>query len=108
MVSANRRKYGVRREATVATPAPVRTYSRMPTRRPPAPSAARVGGVPSDEVGDSGADVRRATAVGVSHGASDQRCDVLHVTLGHALRRHRGGADPDAGCDGRWLRIERD
>ena len=47
-------------------------------------------------------------AVGVADGASDQRGDLLHVGLVHALGGRRRGADPDARGDARRLRVVRD
>src|SRR5918998_1121841 len=69
---------------------------------------APVGGVGLDEGGDGPADVLGGGAVGVADGPPDERADLLHVALGHALRRDAGGADSDAAGDGRGLRVVRD
>src|SRR3954451_6606475 len=100
------RTTGVARKVTRPAVSRTTAYSRMV--RSDGPCGLGVGGVGGHQLADGGAHLGAAAAFGVADRRPDERGDLLHVRLGHALGGDRRAADADAGGDRRRLRVERD
>src|SRR3954447_16384256 len=97
------RTTGVARKVTTAAVSRTTAYSRIGLCGVP---RLGVGGVGADELPDGGPDLVAAASVGVADRRPDERRDLLHVRLGHALRGHRRAAHADAGGDRGRLRVK--
>ena len=97
---------GVARKVTSAAVSRTTAYSRIAVRR--RADGSGIGRVRADQLADAGGDLGRPAAVGVADRRADERRDLLHVALDHALGGDRRAADPDAGGDRRRLRVVRD
>src|SRR3954454_22428491 len=103
--TAATRTTGVARKVTSAAARRTTAYSRIGSDGLRGFGVGRVG---RDQLPHAGGDLRGTGAVGVPDGGADQRSDLLHVGLDHALRGHRGAADPDPRGHRRRLRVEGD
>src|SRR3954467_3547630 len=99
------RTTGVARKVTTAAVSRTTAYSRIGLCGLP---RLGVGGVGTDELPDGGPDLVAAASVGVADRRPDERGDLLHLALGHALGGHRGAAHADARGDRGRLRVEGD
>src|SRR3954452_8992090 len=103
--TAATRTTGVARKVTSAAARRTTAYSRIGSGGARGLGVGRVG---PDQLADGGGDLGGAGAVGVPDRGADQRGDLLHVGLDHALGGDRGAAHPDARGDRRRLRVEGD
>src|SRR3954468_103166 len=103
--TAATRTTGVARKVTSAAARRTTAYSRIGSGGSRGLGVRRVR---RDQLADGGGDLGGAGAVGVPDRGADQRGDLLHVGLDHALGGDRGAAHPDARGDRRRLRVEGD